>query len=549
MRQRLIGVFSVLFLLFLCSCGPGADKNDKRQVFNYNELNGVTSLDPAAATNFENIWAVNQIFNGLVQMDDSLKVIPCIARNYSVSANGLEYTFALRSDVFFHDNPCFENGKGRRVRSDDFVFSFNRLFDSKVSSALSLLENIDREQTSALNGFAAPNDSTFKIYLKQPFSAFANILTMKYFSVIPREAIRAYGDDFRKQPVGSGPFVFKTWNEGTKLVLLKNNNYFERDSRNVRLPYLDAVTISFIRDRETAFMELLNGKFDMVSGADAFNTNEVLDREGNLRDVYQKKFYLQKEPFLKTDYIGILIDENLDIVKKSPLKLKAIRQAINYAFDRRKMIRYLRNNLGIPATAGFIPSGMRSFDTSKVKGYSYQPQKVKTLLAEAGFPRGKGLPELTLYVSDNFKEQVEFIQSQLAQNNIKVQISIEKASVLRQAVNNGEFLLFKKSWVADYPDEENFMSLFYSKNFSPKGVNYFHYKSSEFDVLFERAVKETDPVLKQTLYQRMDSLVMSDAPVIPLYYDEVVRIVSHKVSGLTSNPMNFLNLKTVRKNY
>jgi oligopeptide transport system substrate-binding protein len=369
---------------------------------------------------------------------------------------------------------------------------------------------------------------------------------MKYFSVIPREAIDTYKADFRRNPVGTGPFMFKSWHEGTKLILVKNPGYFEKDENGNRLPYLDAMTVSFIKDRETAFMELLSGKFDMLSGADAFNTNEVLDKDGQLRDLYRKKFTLQKGTFLKTDYVGILVDESIPAVKNSPLRLKKIRQAMNYGFDRDKMIKYLRNNLGQAAHAGFIPPGLKSYDTAAVKGYDYNPDKTASLLAEAGYPHGKGLPDITLHVAEMYKEQVEFIQSQLAQNNIRIQISVEKASVLRQAVNSGEFLLFKKSWVADYADEENYMSLFYSKNFAPKGVNYSHYKNEEFDRLYEMSLGENDLDKKRKLYQQMDQLVVDDAPVITLFYDEVIRLVNHRVQGLTTNPMNLLDLKRVK---
>lgn len=507
---------------------------------------GITSLDPATAISFENIWPVNQLFNGLVQMDDKLNVIPCIAKRFSISEDGLTYTFNLRDDVYFHDNACFEKGKGRKVKARDFVFSFNRLFDSRVSSATSLLTNIDRTEKTEYKGFEAIDDTTLKIYLKEPFSAFLSILTMKFFSVVPYEAIDLYKGDFRRNPVGTGPFTFKMWEEGTKLILLKNPSYFEKDENGRRLPYLDAVSISFVKDRETAFMELLNGKFDMLSGADEFNTNEVLDKEGNLRDPYAKKFYLQRQTYLKTDYIGILVDENIAAVKNSGVRLKAIRKAINYGFDRDKLIKYLRK-FGEPAHSGFIPKGMKSYDPEKVKGYTYNPEKVKELLAEAGYPNGKGLPEITLHITDNFKEQVEFIQSQLAVNNIRVQISIEKPSVLRQAVNSCEYLLFKKSWVGDYADEENFMSLFYSKNFCPQGVNYFHYKNPEFDAAYEKVQRETRDSIKKVLYQKMDQIIIDDAPVIPLFYDEVVRLVHHNIKGLTTNPMNLLNLKTVVK--
>lgn len=537
----------ILILLLVSACGNQQKVKDLRTVFNYNEMNGLSSLDPAAANNFENICPVNQLFNGLLQMDDSLNIVPCIATTYTISEDGRIYNFTLRNDVTFHDNVCFSDGKGRKVIANDFVFSFQRLFDSRVSAASSLMDNIDDSRVTGHSGFEALNDTTLRIRLKNPFSAFLSILTMKFFSVIPSEAVQYYKLDFSRNPVGTGPFVFKIWDEGTKLILLKNKNYFEFDENNVRLPYLDAVTVSFIKDRETAFMELLNHKFDMLSGADAFNTNEVLDKEGNLRDLYQKKFYLQKQTYLKTDYIGILVDENIAIVKNSPLRLKAVRQAINYAFDRGKLVKYLRNNLGVAAHAGFIPKGLKSYDPELVKGYYYDPNKVKKLLAEAGFPEGKGLPEVTIHATDNYKEQAEFIQSQLAENKIKVQISVEKPGILRQAVNNSEYNLFKKSWFSDYADEENFMSLFYSKNFAPKGVNFFHYKNKEFDTAFEMALNEKDEQKKILLYQQMDRLIIEDAPIIPLFYDQVVKIVSHGITGLGSNSMNLLNLKTVIK--
>jgi len=545
--QNLRNSVICFYLIFFISCSNSKQETDYRTVFNYNEMAGISSLDPASAISFENIWPVNQLFNGLVQMDDNLNITPCIAYRYNVSSDGLTYTFYLRNDVYFHDNPCFKSNKGRKVISRDFVYSFNRLFDSKVSSATNLLDNIDKSAQTDYKGFLAPNDSTLIIKLKEPFGAFLSILTMKFFSVIPFEAIEYYKQDFRSNPVGTGPFYFKMWEEGSKLILLKNKKYFEKDIKGNQLPYLDAVTVSFIKDRETAFMELLNGRFDMLSGADAFNINEVLDKDGELRDIYTKKFYLQKQNFLKTDYIGILIDEKIESVKLSPLKFKAVRQAINYAFDRDKLIKYLRNNIGYPAHAGFIPKGMKSYNPEKVKGYYYNPDLAKELLKEAGFPDGKGLPEIILHTTDNYKDQVEFIQSQLAECNIKVQISIEKTSVLRQAINNCEYVFFKKSWVGDYADEENFMTLFYSKNFSPQGVNYFHYNNPEFDKLFEKSKQEINDSLKIELYQKMDSLIIADAPIVPLYYDQVIRLVNHKIQNLGNNSMNLLNLKTVTK--
>lgn len=536
--------FPLVFILFV-ACTPRNKTGNDKSVFSYNEINGLSSLDPAAANSLENIWPVNQIFNGLLEMDDNLHVIPCIAKDYTISANGMTYQFRLRNDVFFHDDPCFPEGKGRKVTSDDFVFSFRRLYDNSMSGAASLLYHVDRNKGS--EGFEAPDDSTFVVQLRHPFSAFLSILTMKYFSVIPREAIQTYGKDFRRHPVGTGPFVFKVWDEGTRLVLHRNEKYFEKDADGKRLPYLDAVNITYIRDRETAFMEMLNGKFDMLSGADAFNTNEVLDKKGELREIYSRKFVLQKAPFLKTDYIGIYVDSTSDLVKKSPLRLRQVRQALNHAFDRTKLVKHLRNNLGTPALAGFMPPGISAYDPQKVRGYDYNPDRARRLLAEAGYPGGKGLPPLVMHVSDQYREQVEFMQSQFASCGIPVEISIEKTSVLRQAVNRGEYLLFKKSWVADYADEENFMSLFYSKNFAPDGVNYFHYRNPRFDELYEKSLGLAPGTERQKVFQEMEKIVLNDAPYIAMYYDLVIRILGKNVEGLTTNPMNLLNLKRVKK--
>ncbi len=547
-NKKYLQVFSIsiIVILFTCTCTPTKSDKDNRTVFNYNEMQGISSLDPVMATNIENIWPVNQLFNGLLQMNDSLRVVPSIAKKWFISDDGLTYTFILRNDVRFHDNKCFENEKGRLVTAKDFVFSLNRLYDPRVSGALSYVTNIDRTEKTNYKGFSAENDTTLIIYLKEPFSAFLSTLTMSYFSVIPYEAIDMYGQDFRRNPVGTGPFTFKMWDEGTKLVLVKNENYFEFDGPN-RLPYLDAVTVSFVKDKETSFMELLNGKYDMLSGADAFNINEVLDKTGNLQHEYAKKFNLQKQTFLKTDYLGILVDEKIDIVKKSPLKIKALRKAINYGFDRVKMVKYFRNNIGFPATEGFIPRGLPSYNPNIVKGYNYNPEKVRQLLIEAGFPDGKGMPEITLHTTELFLEQLEFIQSQLAENNIHIKISVDKSSVLRQAVGSCEYNLFKKNWIADYADEENCLSLFYSKNFTPIGSNYTHYKNPDFDMLFEKAIKEQNREVQKVLYQQMDQILIDDAPIVPLFYDQVIRLVHKNISNLTTNPMNILNLKFVKK--
>lgn len=525
-------------LLFSCT---SPKKEETRTAFKYNEMGAVTSLDPAAASSFENISVTNQLYNGLVELTDSLTIRPSLAKSWEISADGLTYTFHLQQGVFFHPNKCFENGKGRKATASDFMYTFNRLLDPKISRATSLLAFVQSP-----NGFEAANDSTFIIHLKRSFTPFLGILTMKFFSVVPHEAIELYGEDFRRNPVGTGPFQFKMWEEGAKLVLLKNPDYFEMEG-NERLPYLDAVAISFTKDRETSFLNFLKGELDMVSGIDAINTDQVLTTEGKLKDEFKNSIQLQTEPYLKTDYLGFFIDEKFPMVQQAPFKLKAIRQAINYGFDRKKMVAYLRRNLGTPATAGFIPPGLPSFDASKTKGYDYDPDKVKKLLKEAGFPGGVGLPVLTLAAAEQYQDLGEYIQAQLGELGIKIKLDVQKASVLNQAIADSKVNFFRKSWIGDYPDEENFLSLFYGKNWSPAGFNFTHYLNPEFDRLYELAQVELDNSKRYSYYQQMDQLLMNDAPIVPLYYDQVVRLVHTNISHLTSNPMNMLALKKVKK--
>lgn len=532
----------ILFVLLIAGCGrEGTKQSKEKQIFRYNEISGISSLDPAAASTFENIGTINLIYNGLVEMDDSLNVTPSIAKRWIISPDGKQYTFYLRTDVKFHSSAAFKDSIGRKVTANDFVFSFNRLNNLKTSAGSSLLRNID---TTSHSGFYAVNDSVLKIYLQKPFAPFLGILTMKFFSVVPHEAVELYREDFRSHPVGTGPFKYKVWEESTRLILTKNENYFETDGREM-LPYLDAVSISFIKDKETAFLEFLKGNIDMISGMDAINKDEVFTTTGELKDNYSDKIVLQTQAFLKTDYLGFLVDDKNEIVKNSPSAKKEVRQAINYAIDRVRLIRYLRNNIGTPAVHGFVPPGLPSFDTSLV-GYSYNPERARELLKKAGY-NNDNMPEITLSTTEQYLDICEYVQSQLSEVGIKLKINIEKASVLSQAVANGQIGFFRKSWVCDYPDAENFFSVFYSENHAPDGFNTTHFSNKRFDELYEKSKIETDENIRFKMYKEMDAILIAESPVVPLYYDKVVRLVQKNISGLTSNPMNLLNLKRVKK--
>jgi peptide/nickel transport system substrate-binding protein len=501
-------------------------------------------LDPAFARNQANIWAVNQLFNGLVQLDDNLKVKPCIAKNWEISADGLSYTFQLRNDVFFHESEVFGERKSRKVVAHDFVYSFKRLLDEKLASPGAwVLAQVKKETEKA---FLAINDSTLIINLKAPFPPFLGLLSMQYCSVVPHEAIEKYRVDFRQHPVGTGPFTFAMWKEGVKLVMLKNKQYFESVDSNP-LPYLDAVAVSFIVDKQSAFLEFIKGNLDFISGIDASYKDELLTNEGMLRSKYSSSINLTKQPYLNTEYLGILIDTNYKAAAESPLRHKLIRQAINYGFDRVKMMRYLRNNIGIAGTAGFIPAGMPWVDQMQIKGYNFDPLKSAQLLTKAGFTNGKGLPPITLTTNASYLDLCKFIQSQLGEIGFDVRIDVTPPATLREMIAQSKVNFFRGSWIADYPDAENYLSLFYSPNFSPSGPNYTHFSSALFDQLYNECIRESNDSIRGQKYMQMDRILIEEAPVVVLYYDEVLRFSRKNISGLSSNPLNLLNLKQVKK--
>lgn len=541
-RLKLI-LLTMFPLVFLWTGCRQQQNNADKMIFHYNEASGIQSLDPAYASGQAAIWACNQLFNGLVDMDDSLHIVPAIAKSWKISEDGRTYTFILRDDVFFHqtDNYCF-NGK-RRVTAQDFVYSFSRILNSDVASPGAwIFQKVKRDKHDN-PCFIALNDTTFQIQLQESFPPFLGILTMKYCSVVPREVVEKFGKDFRNHPVGTGPFKFQLWQEGVKLVMRRNPDYFEKDEQGQQLPYLDAVAVSFIVDKQSVFMEFMKGSLDFMSGLEACYKDALLTKEGDLNPEYAGKIKLITGPYLNTEYLGFMLKKG---DKDNPLLDKRVRQAINYGFDRTKMMKYLRNNVGYPGTAGFVPRGMASYNPKRTGGYDYDPKKAARLLVEAGYPNGKGLPPISVSVSASYADLIQYMQHELANLGIELKLDVVQAAQQRQMMRNYQLPFFRGSWIADYPDAENYMALFYSSNLQPSGSNYTHYVNPDFDKLYEASQHCSDEAMRNDYYTRMDSMMMADAPVVVLYYDKVIRFVRAEVSGMASNPVNMLDLRRVK---
>lgn len=542
MSRKILLPVVLLCMVLLSACGKKNAHSDK-MIFHYNESSGITSLDPAFASGQAAIWPCNLIYNGLVDLDNSLNVVPAIAKSWEVSDDGLTYTFHLRTDIRFHNTDDITFPSNRYVTAQDFVYSFNRIVDPNIASPGSwIFQKVARDENGKA-AFTALNDSTFQIVLSEIQPPFLGVLAMKYCSVVPHEVVEKYGKDFARHPVGTGPFQMKMWEEGVKLVLRRNPHYFEYDEKGQQLPYLDGVAISFIVDKQSVFMEFMKGSLDFMSGIEACYKDALLTKQGELQDKYKDDIQLLTSPYLNTEYIGFLLKED---DPNNPLLKKEVRQALNYGFDRRKMMQYLRNNIGYAGTSGFVPMGMQSFDPQRVKGYEYNPTKAAQLLAAAGYPNGKGMPTITISVSASYLDLCQYIQHELGQIGVTVNLDVQQPTQQRQMMRSYRLPAFRGSWIADYPDAENYLSLFYSKNLQPNGSNYTHYVNPEFDKMFEKSQTILDDSLRNDYYTRMDSMLVEDAPFMLLYYDKVIRFVHTNVEGMEPGPTNMLDLRRVR---
>jgi peptide/nickel transport system substrate-binding protein len=285
-------------------------------------------------------------------------------------------------------------------------------------------------------------------------------------------------------------------------------------------------------------------KLDFINDIDASFKDEILSKTGELKKEWVGKINLAKHPYLNTEYLGFLVDSSQPSVKGSPLSRKKIRQAINYGFDRAKMMKYLRNSIGTPAYSGFVPKGLPSFDSTKVRGYAYNPAKARQLIREAGYPDGTTVPPIRLLTISVYSELASFIAKELEAVGITIQVEVVQKGLLLEQTAKSQAPFFRGSWIADYPDAENYLSVFYSRN--PAPPNYTRYKNAEYDRLYEEALSLTSDSARNEVYQEMDRIIIDDAPIVPLWYDEAIHLVQPGLNGFYPNGLNLLELRHAR---
>ncbi len=523
----------LLFLtgLILNGCTPSVSQGNKT-VFYYNESGSVKSLDPAYSTDLESMWIINQLFDGLVELDSNLIPQPLIAHHWEISEDQKTYRFHLRQDVFFHS---FQ-GKLRTVKASDFVFSFERIIDPMTASPGKWIFDACIKK----HPFVAINDSLLEIRLGQPQGSFLQLLATVFGNVVMPEAVKTSSDNFRIHPIGCGPFLFKFWETDVAMVLHKNTHYWMKDEQNKSLPYLDAIKIDFVKDVYAEFQGLVSGKYDFMSGLDANFIDELLSDQGNLVH-HQDLLNMFKIPFIKTDYIGFLLDKKSNSITQDIDFRKLI-----YYTTPRKEICQLRNHLIIPADQGFVPPTLLKKEVINSKNNLHQPM-VDSLIQALHKRWGNPLPPVPLTITPEYTDIFEMMQKHWSKIGVNIELQVLQTASFKDAVSKGKVVMFRKNWLADYPDAENFLQIFRQSLWSPNGSNYTHYANPHFEKLFDESSKINDITLRKAKHEMMEEWVLGDFPVVPLYYDQVVHFVNKRIKNWQVNGINQIDLTKVKK--
>jgi oligopeptide transport system substrate-binding protein len=566
-------IIALLSVIVVCSCG-GGEKHEIPKVkeakgginiggvFRLNEVEEFKNLYPHNLTEVTSHRIGNQVYEGLVKFDqETLEVIPSLAETWEINDDATEFIFNLRRGVKFHDDACFEGGKGRELTAHDFKYVFTKLCESSAQNQMFWLFK-DRVKGASeyhqstitgkpleqgVTGVQVVNDYTLKIELEYPFAGFLKILAHSGCWVFPKEAVEKYDLDMRTHTVGTGPFKVKTVKEGEVVVLAKNSNYWKEDQFGNQLPYLDVVKVSFIKEKKAELMEFNKGNLDMVFQLPVEEIQNVMGSLDDAKSGSNVPFELQSKSALNVQYYAFLNTHEI-------FKNVAVRKAFNHAIDRESIVNFSLQGLGISATNGFVPPSFVDYPHEQVKGYEYNPDLARKYMEEAGYKNGKGFPKITLQLNSGGKTNenvAEAIQKMLEEVlNIEIELSIMPFSQHIERFQTGQSEFWRVGWIADYPDPENFLNFFLSKHIPANDnesafMNSMRYRNEEFDKTMEMAFREINNAARNELYMKADQILMDDAAVMPIYYDENIRLVNKKIKNFPINAMEYRDFSEV----
>lgn len=548
--------FAVFLCLFSVSCGrQNLDtlRFEGEQVL-YGQTPRIQGFDPAKSGDVASSLAIGKIYEGLLQyayLDRPYRVEPLLAEGMpDVSEDGLTYTFKIRPGIFFSDDPCFPEGKGREVTAEDFVYSIKRVADVKNASSgywafNGRIVGLDdfREASEGeeptdydmpVAGLRAVDDRTFEIELTGPYPQLLWILAMHYSHAVPREAVEFYADDFVNHPVGTGPFVLNNWRRNYRIEFVRNPKWRETgrvelypsegseedrtlgllEDAGKQIPFLDRIVQYVVDDAAAQWMMFLSGHFSF-SGIDRDNWDAVITPDNDLVDRLQEQgIRLMATSTLDLYYIGFNMDDPVVGTNKK------LRQALSCAFKPETLVQYYNGR--ITPLYGPIPDPLTGF-RAEPSPYSFNLEKARRLLAEAGYPDGID-PEtgrrleltLELGAATGVQQQVDLLADMFDQIGIVLKAGYNNWPTFLDKMDRRQAQMFQLGWVADYPDAENFLQLFHSSNASP-GPNHANYANPEFDALYDQMRVLLPGEEKDALCVQMADIIIEDCPWIFMY--------------------------------
>ncbi len=539
-----------LFIAVVLSLAIGGCSKQGGKIENTLFVSSITkikTLDPAGAEDQYSATQVMRAYEGLLTYHPFKRpytLEPLLAEAMpKVSANGLEYTFKIRKGVMFHDDKCFPGSKGREMTADDVAYSLKRIADPKVqSTGWWILEHrfvgLDEWRERAKNGGAkyaeaipgiqVVDSHTLKFRLKAPYPQFLYALAMPYTVVVAHEAVEKYGEEFLNHAVGTGPFILETYKPSEVITFVRNKNYWpakfpsefapadrgsgiEQDAGKP-VPFVDRIEDRVIVESQPRWLHFMRGELDTVA-IPKDNFNDAISTEKDLRPELKKKgMRLLKEAALDLTYTAMNLESN----EVPQFKDVRVRRAISLAGDEAEILKTFYNDMGIPAQ-GPLPPGVRGYDPNyKNPWRTHNIDLARKLMAEAGYPGGKGFPVITYdTIADTTSRQMaEFEAKELAEIGITLKINSSTWPTLLQRIQQRQTQMWGLAWGADYPDAENFLQLFYGKNAQPGGTNGSYYKNKEFDRIFEKARAMQDTPARAKLYEKLAKMVADDVPVV-----------------------------------
>lgn len=570
-----VTTIAISFAFLLSNCGDNKNNNNnlsesqggiyKGGVLRVNEVEHIKSLMPLTINEVNSFHVSTQVYEGLVKYNQAdLAVMPALAKSWQVSSDGREYTFSLRKHVKFHDDDCFAGKKGRLFNAADVKYCFEKLCTKSVSNSQFAVTFKDRVaganehfaaatpgKSKDISGLTVVNDSTVKISLVNPDANFLNVLAMPGCYIYPKEAVDKYGDDMRMKCVGTGPFFIETIKEGEVIVMKKNQDYWGLDEFGNKLPYLDGLKWSFISDKKAEVMEFKRGNLDMVYRIPVEMFHEFMGDLANAKK-RDNEFDIFSSTALSTHYFGFNAEANPAFAKKE------VRLAFNYAIDRHKIADFTIQGEGISADHGIVPYTKNfengGYNYKALKGYRYNPDTAKKLMELAGYPNGRGFPEITLEINSGGGDRnilVAQVIQKMLKDNLGVNVNINTVPWPEHIENmqTGKSDFFRYAWISDYSDPESFLTLFYGEHTSGNTkersyINFCRFKNKKFDSLFVAARIEPDKSKRYKLLSQAEQIVLDEAPFMPIFYDENFRLEQKNVRNMPENPLNYMDMAT-----